>query len=318
MVRIVRDSAWRGRVALALCVLAGVAAAACRGLSAGAPAAGEPGDVPDRALVYGQGPEGARDLFVIPVAGGEPRRLTRHPASDGLPRWSADGRSVVFASERSGNWQLWRVPAEGGDPVRVRTNGHTEWQADESPDGRFLAFLSNQDGRESLWVLDQTTGEMRSLVRHGRRTIMGNPHWSPDGERIVFSSNWKVGHQIHVVDVATGETTRVSPVGGCEPRFSPDGARVVYVRRRPRENKDVSLIVEHDLASGEEKVLVDWPALNYDPVYSPDGAEIAFSSTITGGWEIYRQGLADGKAHRVTFADADARYPDYRPTPAAR
>ena len=70
--------------------------------------------------------------------------------------------------------------------------------------------------------------------------------------------------------------------------------------------------MEHDLASGEETTLVDWPALNYDPVYSPDGTEIAFASTITGGWEIYRLGLADGKAHRVTFAGADARYPDYR------
>jgi TolB protein len=225
---------------------------------------------------------------------------------------------VVFASERSGNWQLWRVPAAGGEPVRVRANDHTEWQADESPGGRLLAFLSNRDGRECLWILDQATGEMRALVRHGRRTIMGNPHWSPDGKRIVFSSNWRIGHQIYVADVATGETRRVSPVGGCEPRFSPDGQKVAYVRRRPRNDKTVSHIVEHDLASGEEVVLVDWPALNYDPAYSPDGSEIAFASTITGGWEIYRQSLADGKARRMTFANADARYPDYRPVTEAR
>ena len=62
------------------------------------------------------------------------------------------------------------------------------------------------------------------------------------------------------------------------------------------------------------RVLVDWPALSYDPVYSPDGSEIAFASTVAGGgWEIYRQRLADGRASRVTFAGGDARYPDYRP-----
>ena len=276
-------------------------------------AGGRAGDPAPAALVYGRGPDGARDLYVVPVSGGEPRRLTRHPASDGLPRWSADGRSVVFASDRSGHWQLWRIPAEGGTPVQVRTNDHTEWQADESPDGRFLAFLSNAGGRECLWVLDQRTGEMRELVRHGRRTIMGNPHWSPDGARIVFSSNWKVGHQIYVVDVATGAARRVSKLGGCEPRFSPDGRRVAYVRRRPRDDKTVSAIVEHDLASGEETVLVDWPALNYDPAYSPDGTEIAFASQISGRWEIYCQRLADGEARQLTFAGADARYPDYRP-----
>jgi Tol biopolymer transport system component len=63
---------------------------------------------------------------------------------------------------------------------------------------------------------------------------------------------------------------------------------------------------------------VDWPALNYDPVYSPDGQEIAFASAITGSWEIYRQRLDGGEARRVTFAGADARYPDYRPAVAAR
>jgi Tol biopolymer transport system component len=264
-------------------------------------------------LVYGRGPDGARDLYVIPIGGGESRPLTRHPGSDGLPRWTADGTAVVFASNRTGNWQLWRVPADGERPKRVRVNGYTEWQAAESPDGRHLAFLSNKSGRECLWVLDQQTGEMREVVRHGRRTIMGNPHWSPDGGRIVFSSNWKAGHQIHVVDVATGQTTRLSKVGGCEPRFSPDGNKVAYVHRRPKGQKGVSHIVEHDLATGKERVLVDWPALNYDPAYSPDGSEIAFASQISGSWEIYRQSLSGGKAQQVTFDGGDARYPDYRP-----
>ena len=297
-------------------VAAAVLAVACQGSTSESSDGRVQAAFPANALVYGQGPEGARSLYVVPVEGGEPSRLTSHPASDGLPRWTRDGRAVVFASQRSGNWQLWRTSIDGGDPTRLRVNEHREFQADESPDGRFLAFLSNREGPEFLWLLDQTTGELRTLVRHGKRTVMGNPHWSPDGRRIVFSSNWKSGHQIYVVDVASGEARRISPIGGCEPRFSPDGTKVVYVRRRPQGDKSLSRIVEHHVATGEETVVVDWPALNYDPVYSPDGSEIAFASTITGTWEIYRQRLADGKAHRVTFAEADARYPDYRPATA--
>jgi TolB protein len=143
--------------------------------------------------------------------------------------------------------------------------------------------------------------------------VLGNPHWSPDGSRIVFSSNWRIGHQIYVVDVATGDETRVSGLtgGGCEPRFSHDGRRVAYVSRGHR--RPTSRLLEHDLASGEEKVLVDWPALNYSPVYSPDGTEIAFSSNVSGEWAIYRQRLADGKVGRVPTGPGPARYPDYRP-----
>ena len=293
---------------------AAVLAVACQGSTSLPAGSRSRAALPEAALVYGQGPEGARSLYVVPVEGGEPTRLTHHPASDGLPRWSRDGQAVVFASNRSGNWQLWSVPVEGGDPVRVRDNEHREWQADESPDGRFLVFLSNRQGPEYLWLLDRSTGDLRALVRHGKRTVMGNPHWSPDGKQIVFSSNWKSGHQIYVVEAATGEARRISPLGGCEPRFHPDGTRVVYVQRRPQGDKSLSRLVEHDLETGEETVLVDWPALNYDPVYSPDGSEIAFASTITGTWEIYRQRIEDRKAHQVTFAGADARYPDYRPS----
>jgi TolB protein len=262
-------------------------------------------------LVYEREADGNKDLYVVPAAGGVPRRLTTHPAADGLPRWTADGSAVTYTSNRSGNWQLWTVPAGGGESSPVRANRHTEWQADESPDGRTLAFLSNQDGPEALWLLERGTGALRAIVRHGERPILGNPHWSRDGRRIVFSSAWRRGHQIYVLDVASGEAQRVSPVGGCEPRFSPDGGKVVYVGRRP--SRDRSRVLEHDLATGEERVLVDWPALSYDPVYSPDGSEIAFASTIGGAWAIYRLRLADGRSWRVTFESGDARYPDYRP-----
>jgi TolB protein len=304
-----RDRRRARTAAGAACSLAIVAGLACDAFSS--PPGGRPGAGHEALLVYEQGKGDARDLYVIPVEGGAPRRLTTDPAQDGLPRWTADGRSVVFTSRRSGNWQLWSVPAEGGAPKRLRTNAYTEWQADESPDGRTLAFLSNAEGPEFLWLLDRSTGHLRALVRHRRRAILGNPDWSPEGDRIVFSSNQRQGHQIYVVDVASGEEKRVSPVGGCEPRFSPDGRKIVYVGRRPR--KEESRILEHDLATGEERVLVDWPALNYDPALSPDGSEIAFASTLTGSWEIYRQRLSDGRAWRVTFDGNDARYPDYRP-----
>jgi len=291
-----------------------VVLAAC-GSGAVGPASSPPlaSSLPPSDLVYEREVNGNQDLYVLPADGGPERRLTTHPSVDGLPRWSPDGRSVLFASEREGHWQLFEVAAEGGEPRRVRATAFRELQADISPDGGRLAFLSNADDHEALWTMNRATGVATAIVRHGARSVLGNPHWSPDGSRIVFSSNHRIGHQIYVVDVAAGEVRRISGLtgGGCEPRFSRDGRSVVYVSRGHR--RPTSRLVRHDLDSGQETVLVDWPALNYSPVFSLDGTDIAFSSNINGEWAIYRQRLSDGTAWRVPTGPGPARYPDYRP-----
>jgi len=264
-------------------------------------------------LVYEEVIAGNQDIYVVSAGGGVARRLTDDPALDGLPRFTPDGSAVVFCSERTGHYQLFEVATAGGPARPVRTNAFVEYQADVSPDGRTIAFLSNALGAEHLWLMERASGSARVLLRHGKDSILGNPDWSADGQRLVYSSNWRFGHQIYLFDLTSAQETRVSPIGagGCEPRFHPDGRRVVYVSRRHLGS--TSRLVEHDLASGEERVLVDWPALNYDPAYSADGSELAFASNITGEYAIYRQRLADGQSWRVTFGKGSARYPDYRP-----
>lgn len=301
----------------AACVAALVVALACdRGRTAARPAVPQTnaGVSAGWELVYERYVDGEMEVFVIPAGGGVERRLTTSPSYDGLARWTPDGRRIVFSSDRTGKAQLWEIDADGGGLHRLRPNTANESQADVSPDGRRLAFLSDLGGFDCLMTQDLRTGAERELVRHGRDTIFGNPHWSPDGRLITYSSNHSVGHQIYTVDATSGQERRISGLtrGGCEPRFSRDGRKIVYVSRG--HMWPTSQLVEHDLATGRERPLVSWPALNYDPVYSPDGSEIAFASNITGQYAIYRQRLADGQAWRVTFAPGEARNPDYRPT----
>ena len=250
---------------------------------------------------------------MMPKDGGVERSLTDGSASDGLPRWTPDGRAVIFSSNRSGTWQLWRVSADGGPPTRLRANDCNESQGDLSPDGTTLAFLSDCGGLQSLWLASPAEGASRLLVRHGRRTVFGNPQWNRDGRRIVYSSNHSLGHQIQIVDRPSGAQQRLTGLlsGGCEPRFSPDGTKVVHVSRGHR--RPTSDLVETDIASGRERILVSLAALNYGPVYAPDGSEIAFASNETGEYQIYRMRLPDGTPVRVTSPPGEAREPDYRP-----
>ncbi|HEY7509815.1 MAG TPA: hypothetical protein VIG50_06140 [Vicinamibacteria bacterium] len=297
-------------------VLAALWLAACdRGRAPAPPALAAAPDAASSGfeLAYERTIAGNLDIYVAPAGGGTERRLTDHAAPDALPRWSRDGRWIYFTSERSGNWQIYRVRPEGGEPERVRTNPHREWQVEPSPDGRSIAFLSNKAGPEYLYTMDLATGEERALVRHGNHSILGNPSWSPASDRLTFSSNWRIGHQIYLFDLGRGEERRLTQfrAGGCEPRFHPDGRHVMHVSRGHLSEK--SRLVEKDLETGEQTVLVDWPALNYTPAYSPDASEIAFTSNITGDWVVYRQRRSDGKSWRVTHGQGPARAPDYRP-----
>ncbi len=269
---------------------------------------------PPADLVYSRGlGVGKRAICVLPAGGGPERRLTDGSTDDGLPRWTPDGRAVLYSSNRSGNWQLWQVPAEGGSPRRLRTNACTESQADLSPDGKTLAFLSDCGGPQSLWLMDLADGSPAS-ARPARQADGVRQSWLEPGRA---ADRVLVEPEHRPPDLRRGcpsrDLQRLSGLlsGGCEPRFSPDGQRVVHVSRG--HHRPTSRLIETELASGAQKMLVEWPALNYGPVYSPDGTELAFASNLTGEYQVYRVRLSDGKTYRAVEGPGETREPDYRP-----
>src|SRR5258707_471934 len=86
----------------------------------------------------------AGDLWIVPREGGEPRRLTTHPAGDAVVGWANGGKSILFRSSRnsySGFARLFTVPLEGGFPTEVPLPMATE--GSYSPDGARLAYVPN-------------------------------------------------------------------------------------------------------------------------------------------------------------------------------
>src|SRR5207249_3363166 len=66
--------------------------------------------------------DGNPDVYVVPAAGGEPRRLTFHTGFDAAIGWTPDGTRVLFASERTTQRdlpQLFTVPLTGGLPEAI-------------------------------------------------------------------------------------------------------------------------------------------------------------------------------------------------------
>jgi tricorn protease len=88
--------------------------------------------------------DGNADVYVMPADGGQPKRLTWHPAADTAVGWTPDGKRVLFASPREAYADLERlytVPADGGVAEVLPM-----WRAEDgsfSADGKRIAYVPN-------------------------------------------------------------------------------------------------------------------------------------------------------------------------------
>ena len=81
-----------------------------------------------------------------------------------------------------------------------------------------------------------------------------------------------------------------------DPGISPDGSEIAFV-----SGGDIWTV---PAAGGAAHILISNPATESRPVYSPDGKNLAFVSTRTGGGDIYLFTFANGEVRRITFDDA--------------
>ena len=101
----------------------------------------DPAISPDgRYVAYASDKNGNFDIYVQPMAGGDPVQVTKSPAHDTQPAWSPDGNTIVFRSERDGGG-LYLVPMTGGTERLVANHGvYPSW----SPDGREVRFQAER------------------------------------------------------------------------------------------------------------------------------------------------------------------------------
>jgi tricorn protease len=80
-----------------------------------------------------------------------------------------------------------------------------------------------------------------------------------------------------------------------EPGIAPDGSEIAFVH-----GGDIWVVPAR---GGEARLLVAHPATESRPIYSPDGARLAFISNRAGSPDIWIATLADGSLRRLTFGD---------------
>ncbi|HXJ94724.1 MAG TPA: hypothetical protein VMT20_17910 [Terriglobia bacterium] len=127
-------------------------------------------------------------IYVVPVSGGAPRRITEDSPSY-WHGWSPDGKTLAFCGERNGNFDIYTIPADpaaGNTERRLTTADGLDDGPDFSPDGKYIYFNSVRTGSMQIWRMRPDGTEQEQVTSDGFNNWF--PHPSPDGKWLVFLS----------------------------------------------------------------------------------------------------------------------------------
>jgi dipeptidyl aminopeptidase/acylaminoacyl peptidase len=232
------------------------------------------------------------DVWLVPVSGGEPRRITSSSASDSRPRWSPDGTRIAFLSTREGGSQVWALDLAGGEPRKL-TSLATGADALEWLDARRLLVVTavfpncGADDAGNAKMLDEA-GKPSSARAYGELLYR---HWEA----------WDDGRRKHLlaVPVEGGTAIDLTPgeedappfsLGGQDWAVSPDGGEACFSRKERRDeawstNADVFVV---PTAGGAATRVGDAPGYDGGCRYSPDGTLLAWRAQQRAGYEADR------------------------------
>ena len=152
-----------------------------------------------------------------------------------------------------------------------------------SPDGSKVSFVQRDDSGEhgELYYVDVATGKSAVLVASGKLAALAPPtsaikderkkeaatrysvaayHWSPDSKKLLFDSMGQLW--LYSLDTGTAVQLTSSTDESVDPKFSPDGDRVSYVRKHNLYERSVAGGSERQLTKdGDDNLLkgeVDW------------------------------------------------------------
>jgi serine/threonine protein kinase len=157
---------------------------------------------------------GKDDVWIYPVAGGQPTRITFGP-DDYRATWSPDGRQIAYAVYDGNKFSIHKRPLDGSNPDEtVYENDKFMWATvqDWSPDGKYLSLdLLNKDIIYKDWILPLTATDASQY----------DGHFSPDGRWLSYFSYESGRPEVYVVPfLSNGVKYQASTTGGWVSRFA--------------------------------------------------------------------------------------------------
>jgi Tol biopolymer transport system component/tRNA A-37 threonylcarbamoyl transferase component Bud32 len=182
-------------------------------------------------LAFDSNIEGNQDIFVMPAAGGEARRVTRDPGDDFSPDFSPDGREIAFHSVRTGLRQIYVINTDGSGERQLTDDANHHFNPAFSPDGLHIAYA---DAAFAVYLISRASLQAPWEAPERLPIDTGYaPRWSPDGTRLAYDiresgdgiGTYQMGDRPHVlISAATSDLQFLR-----WPEWGADG-RTIYFR----------------------------------------------------------------------------------------
>lgn len=237
-----------------------------------------------------------KQIYSVPLSGGDSRRVSLDGDSNTSPRWSPDSQRIAFISDRSGSEQIWMMDAGGGSARQLTSLSTGIDDLLFSPDGKRLLFSSRvfpscgaNDGcnRQKLAEIERPETVKAQLY---------------DGLLYRHWDRWDDGRRSHLLalDLEEGGIRDLTPGPRHVPPFSlggprafdvsPDGLELCFTMssaEQPALSTNTDLYVAA-IDGGDPVAITTNPAADASPVYSPDGRFIAYRAQSRPGYESGR------------------------------